>query len=738
MTNSKTTKRALLSSVVALLLCFTMLLGTTFAWFTDSVSNGVNKIQAGNLDVVLEHKRFDSADYMSMTEYEEVGATTPLFLNIDGDPVLWEPGACADEYFKITNNGRLALKYQFKLAFANASETPEGNTLADVLSIYAVYHNYYDAENNSIEASDPALSGMKDSPFSGYNQVALQDFVLESYLLPGESIEFQIGVEWKHSKKDNEFNVPGGLSIDLGATLLATQFTYEKDSTGDQYDKDAEYPEIALPPITTAEGLQEALNQGGEFVLGADIEFEEELVIPEGVNVTIDLAGNDMISNNSGEKNALMVEGNVTILNTSSEKAAVKVEGNQSSSLVPAIGVSSTGVLNFEDGDIDITGDTLSAGIIVEGGELNFNNGTITVGGNGASYGIMATYDAVINVNGGEIIVDAPNAREAYGIMGMWGSDDKPVTVNLNNGKITVVNAGTFQYAVAVLDGTLELNIADGFVINVAPGANYYGEPAGVGTLIVNGKEPLLTATELSDALANAGAGDTIELATGVNYGTIEITNTLENVVFEAGEDANALFTVKSGAVLENVTFKGLDLSEYNGTTGSYSGAINIEEGAQADITFEECAFAPNAGYSAVRSYEASAEVEFVKCTFVGGRYAFYKSGEPIESLVFDNCDFVGQSSWIAQTHGGSNPITLSVTNCTFDSCTGGLFKCGSAYPAGSVFKFENNIITNSTGHDGSSAKWFELNVSNATVSISGNTLDGVEWNPDSTCGLTK
>ena len=53
MENSKSTKRALLTSVLALLMCVTMLVGATFAWFTDTASTGVNKIQAGNLDVKL-------------------------------------------------------------------------------------------------------------------------------------------------------------------------------------------------------------------------------------------------------------------------------------------------------------------------------------------------------------------------------------------------------------------------------------------------------------------------------------------------------------------------------------------------------------------------------------------------------------------------------------------------------------------------------------------------------------
>ena len=56
MTNRKSTKRALLGSVMAMVLCLAMLIGATFAWFTDTASTGVNKIQAGNLDVALEMK----------------------------------------------------------------------------------------------------------------------------------------------------------------------------------------------------------------------------------------------------------------------------------------------------------------------------------------------------------------------------------------------------------------------------------------------------------------------------------------------------------------------------------------------------------------------------------------------------------------------------------------------------------------------------------------------------------
>ena len=155
MTNTKSTKHALLASVMALFLCFTMLIGTTFAWFTDSVSNGVNKIVSGNLDIELYHMNFAEATNASPmgvgfgipkdASGEKIEANTKLFLNENGDEMLWEPGATCVESFRIKNEGSLALKYQFKLEVANATATPEGKTLADIINISSDEINYNDA-----------------------------------------------------------------------------------------------------------------------------------------------------------------------------------------------------------------------------------------------------------------------------------------------------------------------------------------------------------------------------------------------------------------------------------------------------------------------------------------------------------------------------------------------------------------------------------------------------------------
>ena len=72
MTSSKSTKWALVSSALAIIMCVAMLIGATFAWFTDTASTGGNKIQAGNLDVELEYSK-------DFTEWKKVNDTTKVF-----------------------------------------------------------------------------------------------------------------------------------------------------------------------------------------------------------------------------------------------------------------------------------------------------------------------------------------------------------------------------------------------------------------------------------------------------------------------------------------------------------------------------------------------------------------------------------------------------------------------------------------------------------------------------------
>ena len=122
MNNTKTTKRALLSSVMAMLICITMLIGTTFAWFTDSASTAVNKIQAGTLEVQLLDEDGTSLEGQTLGWVAADGRAQ--------DEILWEPGCTYNlQSFKIKNNGNLALKY--KIVISGIAGDAELNKVID-------------------------------------------------------------------------------------------------------------------------------------------------------------------------------------------------------------------------------------------------------------------------------------------------------------------------------------------------------------------------------------------------------------------------------------------------------------------------------------------------------------------------------------------------------------------------------------------------------------------------------
>ena len=206
MTNRKSTKRALLGSVMAMLLCLAMLVGATFAWFTDTASTGVNKIQAGNLDVVLEMQNADGK-WVSAE-----GKTLDFVKAADAkdEAILWEPGCTYTlPELRVVNNGNLALKYMIKITGIKG-----------------------DAKlNEAIEwtIGDVAMGA-------------------EQHLKAGESNEFTIKGHMKESAGNEYMNE----SIDgIAITVVATQDTVESDSFDKDYDAGAEYPVVAVANVNT-------------------------------------------------------------------------------------------------------------------------------------------------------------------------------------------------------------------------------------------------------------------------------------------------------------------------------------------------------------------------------------------------------------------------------------------------------------------------------------------------------
>ena len=233
MNNKRATKRALLTSVMALVMCVVMLVGTTFAWFTDTASTGVNKIQAGNLDIELAYKNSTTSG-----EFKKADKSTPVFDN----NALWEPGHVEYVVLKIRNAGSLALKY--KLGINIAGETGSTNVYGDSFKLSdSIKFAVIDGDKSTL-GRDDLVAAATDSKLikDGYTSV---DTPLYPAGTEGKDAEKTVTlVVWMPTDVGNEANHKTGVdapTIDLGIKVDATQYTYEKDSIDDQYDKDAGY-----------------------------------------------------------------------------------------------------------------------------------------------------------------------------------------------------------------------------------------------------------------------------------------------------------------------------------------------------------------------------------------------------------------------------------------------------------------------------------------------------------------
>ena len=218
MNTKKATKRALLTSVMALVMCVVMLVGTTFAWFTDTASTGVNKIQAGNLDIELQYATAWDGTTGAPTAWADAEGQTLTFKTKDNratDKILWEPG-CRYELpeLRIVNKGNLALKY--KVIINGIKGDAKLNEAIDWTITYGNESDKLTGDINGFEYKMlPKAAGDADYPS--------QTFTIKGTMKEEAGNEYQ------------------GLSIDgIGITVVATQYTYEKDSIDDQYDKDAD------------------------------------------------------------------------------------------------------------------------------------------------------------------------------------------------------------------------------------------------------------------------------------------------------------------------------------------------------------------------------------------------------------------------------------------------------------------------------------------------------------------
>ncbi len=281
------TKHSIYTSLISLLLCISMLTGTTFAWFTDVVSSNSNVIQSGKLDAqMFWSDEFISADADGWNDAENQAVFTHE---------NWEPGYTELKYIKIHNGGSLNFKWKLTIE----ADGPVSD-LADVIDVY-----YVNPATNEITS----LNGLTSA--GTLTKVMSEKANSTGSLTSGQSVVLAIALHMQESA-DNKYKNKSLCDNGFSLKLIATQETGEFDSFDDKYDSEAEWDEgtknfSASAPIASVPIIYGAL--AGNITIGG--ENGKSAVIPEGVKVadgatSLDLAinavdGNDNLTLGEGE-----------------------------------------------------------------------------------------------------------------------------------------------------------------------------------------------------------------------------------------------------------------------------------------------------------------------------------------------------------------------------------------------------------------------------------------------------
>ncbi len=375
-TESKKTKRELTASVISIVLCVAMLVGLTFAWFTDSVTNKGNIIKSGNLDVAFEWangtEALDSATWQD--------ASGDAIFNYD----KWEPGYTEARHIRISNKGNLALKYEVKI-----EPNGEVSKLAEVIDVYYIEGGQQLANRTDLTDAKKigTLKELLDNPY-----------VAKGHILAGGNADVATIALKMQESADNEYQ---NLSIgsDFSVKLVATQYTSENDSFGNDYDKDAKYS----VNVQSGEELKsefDAITDNTNISIDGNIAYNEALDIRNAKNVVLDFNNKAATVNNgnicirvigSNDKQASAIFSNGKIKAgqgtycTVGASNAMLTLNNMILENITAYGCS---VKAFENSVINLNDVTSSSNL---GGSMAAAGGTINV--NGGTYVQTGKYD---------------------------------------------------------------------------------------------------------------------------------------------------------------------------------------------------------------------------------------------------------------------------------------------------------------------------------------------------------
>ena len=358
-TNSK---KALLSSAFALVVSVAMLIGTTFAWFTDTASTAVNKIQSGNLKVGFQ--------YWNGEKYVDAKDAT-LF----SEETLWEPGHTEVVYLKVINQGNLALKYRlntintFEYQYAKNSD---GNQILLSKYLKIGIADGKNAAEGVYATREEAIAAAAD------NLVSYDSCTKDNTLLPAttdsESADYFAFVVYMPTDVGNEANWDKNVRGSYGApwirfnlALNATQASYENDSFDNKYDEGVPYPLAGVDANGTGNVIYDELEkQNPSILLGADAARSFGWFVRYAT--TINLNGHSMTTN--GYQSVIDVTANGDLVITGN--GTLDASGGRDS--VTAVTVDHGGKLTIENGTF--IGKEGNSCIYNAGGTVEIKGGT--------------------------------------------------------------------------------------------------------------------------------------------------------------------------------------------------------------------------------------------------------------------------------------------------------------------------------------------------------------------------
>lgn len=681
------TRNALFTSIISMLLCVSMLVGTTFAWFTDEVESGRNTIAAGNLDVEL------------YANDVKVDSTTKLFDDVN--PSLWEPGAVAYENLLVKNVGSLALQYSLTLDVLNETVV-NGYKLSDVIKVGVVNEKITSTDRN--EVIGKVTEWTKLSEFKlGMNALKLE--------AGQDSGDFAVILYWQPNDNDtdNHYNMNNEnqgkvLQLEIGVSLIATQVVHEFDSFGDDYDSEAtpwigaintdwyfEDPTAtnfvidtvdelaglaaivngtATAPVTTyAVGSASTVKdsfKGKTITLGANIDLANSTWTPIGNSTnkfqgTFDGAGytisNLKVTGNGNYVGLFGFTVDGEIKNLTVENASVS--GRVAVGVVAGSPYTSKYTNITVKGHVEVNGMAYVGGV---GGRNAYANWTdVTVNVDATSYvKALSTEDGsayrtyvggVVGFNGEgghtfknitsniDVIGDICDIGGVFGIA-HYGNNFENITCTGNVsctgeadelGGIAGVWNNASGYTVTMNNVSFTGTVSD--VNGTVTGCDIVGGPygAGNGQLIIDGNVAFVVASDaaaLKDALKNGA--ENID-ANGANLGNLNYG--LQTTTVPAGKTLT----------ISNATFEGK----------SYGNAVD------GTVIFENCTFTNTGAYS-IHFDAGKGDVIFKNCTL----YGWNSFGASLNSVSFYDCTLYGNGTYaLIRSY-----VNLHVENCLIDT----------------------------------------------------------------------